>query len=66
MEIKLNIPSMSCDGCISNITKGLEGIKHSNINFDLNQKILVISGDELDQKDILKTLKRINYPASVV
>ncbi|MBC7472835.1 MAG: heavy-metal-associated domain-containing protein [Candidatus Sericytochromatia bacterium] len=66
MEIKLNIPSMSCNGCISNITKGLESIEHSNLNFDLSQKNLVISGDNLDQKDILKTLKRINYPASVV
>lgn len=66
MEIKLNIPSMSCNGCISNIKKGLESIEHSNLNFDLSQKNLVISGDNLDQKDILKTLKRINYPASVV
>ena len=65
-ELELNIPKMVCDGCIKNITNGLEKIGLSDINFDLANKNIKISGNDLNEKEILKTLKRIDYPAQVV
>jgi copper chaperone CopZ len=64
-NLKLNIPKMSCDGCINTITKGLNGIGLTNLDFDLNTKMVAISGAGLDEKEILKTLRRLNYPAQV-
>ncbi len=65
-NLELNIPKMSCDGCINTITKGLNGIGLSQLDFDLNSKTVKISGDKLDEKEVLKVLRRLNFPATPV
>ena len=64
--LKLNIPKMSCDGCINTITKGLNEIGLSSLDFDLNSKTVKITGDNLDEKEILKVLRRLSFPADLV
>lgn len=61
--MKLNIEKMSCEGCVKNITKGLNEIGITELNFDLPNKNVEISDQNIDEKNILKTLKRMNYPA---
>ncbi len=65
-ELKLNIPKMSCEGCIATITKSLEGIGLASPEFDLANKTVKIHGDNLNENEILKTLRRSNYPATVI
>lgn len=62
-EITLHIPSMSCQGCVSNITKALNENGFNGLAFDLNNKTVTVSNEEIDEKVLLKTLRRANYPA---
>lgn len=65
-KIVLNVPKMNCEGCISNITRGLNEIGLTELDFDLSSKNVSVNGEHLNEKEILKTLKRINYPATIV
>lgn len=65
MEIKLLVENMTCGGCISNIEKALNTIELNDLNFDLPTKSVNIKSEKLDEKLILKTLKRAGYQAII-
>jgi len=64
-KLKLSIPKMSCGNCINSITTGLKGIGLTELNFDLPAKTVEITAESLNEKEIVKVLRRINFPAIV-
>lgn len=65
-EIKLNIPKMSCNNCVKTITNGLNDIGLNDLKFDLGNKNVEIHGDNLNEREILKVLRRMDYPAEII
>lgn len=65
-KLVLNIDSMVCNGCVKTISQKLSEIGLNNPEFNLEEKKLFLEADQLNEKEILKTLRRANYPATVV
>jgi len=65
-EIKILVENMTCEGCISNIKKALNSIGACNLGFDLKSKLVFIKNNNIDEKLILKTLKRAGYSALII
>lgn len=65
-ELKILVENMTCEGCISNIKKVLNSIDACNLGFDLKSKLVFIKNNNIDEKLILKTLKRAGYSALII
>jgi copper chaperone CopZ len=65
-ELKILVENMTCEGCISNIKKALNSIDACNLGFDLKSKLVFIKNNNIDEKLILKTLKRAGYSALII
>ena len=56
---------MSCQGCVSNITKVLNENGYDKLDFDLDNKTLKVDNNEIYENSIVKILRRANYPAEI-
>lgn len=64
-ELKILVENMTCEGCVSNIKKALNSIDLNELDFDLKNKLTFIKDENLDEKLVLKTLKRAGYSAII-
>lgn len=64
-ELKIFVENMTCNGCISNIKNALNSINLNNLDFDLENKLAFIKDNNIDEKLVLKTLKRAGYSAII-
>jgi len=66
LRFKTNI---NCSNCLSKVTPFLnkkEGIHSWNVDTDNPDKILTVETEELEEEDILKTIKRTGFEAEPV
>lgn len=68
MKEKYNITGMTCSACSSRVEREvgkLDGIKELTVNLLTNSMSVEYDGDKLKSEDIVKTVEKAGYGASL-
>lgn len=65
--LQLNVPTMTCMGCVNAITNGLKTLGNIDVNADINARKVTVSYDssKVGSQEILDKLKALGYLAEI-
>lgn len=61
--MKIQVENIKCGGCMSSIKKALMELKGvSAVEIDKEHQIVDLSGNEINEEEVVKTLRHMGYP----
>lgn len=66
-DVQYRVPGMTCGHCVSSITEEVEKVNGvTNVNINLDTKVVTISGSDLDDALLRDAIKEAGYYAEAL
>jgi copper chaperone len=66
-DLQYSVPGMTCDHCVSSVTEEVEKVDGvTNVNVNLDTKVVTISGGDLDDAQLREAIKEAGYDAEAI